>query len=659
MSKKIKRLFSMTLTILMLFTSINIVASAEEGVDWSDVQRYYPFSSWAVDTGIKYKVIFLENNRRETKRYEVANILFNISSLKESKSARKNFSDISDISEAMQSRILSVADAGMAKGYEDGTFKPNNNVTRAEFVTMLNNSGILQENGSNKVVFSDTAGHWAEKSINKVASLGIVTGKGENKFCPEENITPQEIFVILDRLVEQKSISKEKLISIITDTFQSKVYGEKEQYIIETMYSKFDKVQNDIKYTWPYEKYYNPENWQEPATYNDLKYALYFCFVDTTDLTGAPYYEYSLLDRVESHMFDVQGIKDNYETHLQENFNMRNMLYTIKQREYLQTGDTASFEVGFKDVELDSMLNFSNTQEFSAYDKATIANVASKLIKKVCFENNEMYFPMNAPVTKYMLNYTILNLQEKYDMYGDVTRIYNDTTNCGDIVALFGGVGDDFETDESKLPYNYNDYPFIIKGIPKEVYEKPLAVTDEKVGVLTPREGYTKYRNYECRTKETAATYFDTVLNVDYRTINVDEFASKVNGNAWPFGDMAREYAQYVIDNKIILKGKGYIVPGTMHIVEPYTMARVVIQFEIISADKRVNLLYGDANYANKYGERLDVEYTKDKYTITYDTAMGSVPIMGNFSKIYEYRIYPRPIISDYYFDRYDMTEMP
>lgn len=65
----------MALTVLMLFTSINVVVKAEENVDWSDVQRYYPFSSWAVDTGIKYKVIFLENNRRETKRYEVANIL--------------------------------------------------------------------------------------------------------------------------------------------------------------------------------------------------------------------------------------------------------------------------------------------------------------------------------------------------------------------------------------------------------------------------------------------------------------------------------------------------------------------------------------------------------------------------------------------------------
>lgn len=657
--KKIKRLFSMALTVLMLFTSINVVVKAEENVDWSDVQRYYPFSSWAVDIGIKYKVIFLENNRRETKRYEVANILFNISSLKENKSTSKKFSDISDISETLQNRILSVANAGMVQGYEDGTFKPNNNVTRAEFVTMLSNSGILQENGSNKVVFSDTVGHWAEKSINKIASLGIVTGKGENKFCPEENITPQEIFVILDRLVEQKSISKEKLIFTVTDTFQSKVYGEKEQYIIETMYSKFDKVQNDIKYTWPYEKYYNPENWQELATYNDLKYALYFGFVDTADLAGAQYYEYSLLDRVESHMFDVQGIKDNYETHLQENFNIRNMLYAIKQRAYLNTGATASFEVGFKDDQLESMLNFSNIQELSAYDKATMVNIASKTIKKVCFENNEMYFPMDAPVTKYMLNYTILNLQEKYDIYGDVTKIYKDTTNYGNIAALFGGEGDDFETDESKLPYNYNDYPFIIKGIPKEVYERPFAITDEKLGVLTPREGYTEYRNYEYQTKEIAATYFDTILNVDYRTINVDEFASKVNGNAWPFGDMAKEYAQYVIDNKIILKGKGYIVPGTMHIIEPYTMARVVIQFEVISADNRVNLLYGDSEYSSKYGEKLDVKYTKDKYTITYDTAMGSVPIMGNFSQISEYRIYPRPIISDYYYDKYDMTEMP
>ena len=81
-SFKFKRWISALIATFLLLGSVNVVIGADTEVDWSDVERYYPFSSWAVDTGIKYKLIFLENNRRETTRYEVANILFNLSSLK-------------------------------------------------------------------------------------------------------------------------------------------------------------------------------------------------------------------------------------------------------------------------------------------------------------------------------------------------------------------------------------------------------------------------------------------------------------------------------------------------------------------------------------------------------------------------------------------------
>lgn len=60
-------------------------------------------------------------------------------------------------------------DAGIIKGYPDGSFKPDNLVTRAEAVTMLNRmlNGMLKYNTNGKVP-ADTAGHWAEADIAKV-----------------------------------------------------------------------------------------------------------------------------------------------------------------------------------------------------------------------------------------------------------------------------------------------------------------------------------------------------------------------------------------------------------------------------------------------------------------------------------------------------------
>ena len=66
-------------------------------------------------------------------------------------------------------------------------------------------------------------------------------------FYPDDGITPQEILVIMDRMVTANYISSDNLISAITNTFKIKQYNEKEKYIVEIMYSEYDKVQTFMK----------------------------------------------------------------------------------------------------------------------------------------------------------------------------------------------------------------------------------------------------------------------------------------------------------------------------------------------------------------------------------------------------------------------------
>lgn len=78
-------------------------------------------------------------------------------------------------------------------GYVDGTFKPQNNVTRAEFVSILVNALGVKTVGASTYGFTDVASNkWYADAINSAAKLGLIAGKGDKTFSPEATITRQE-----------------------------------------------------------------------------------------------------------------------------------------------------------------------------------------------------------------------------------------------------------------------------------------------------------------------------------------------------------------------------------------------------------------------------------------------------------------------------------
>ena len=50
-----------------------------------------------------------------------------------------------------------------------------------------------------KKEYADTAGHWAEEEMNRVIELGLMDGRTETAFAPNENITRAELVMALDR----------------------------------------------------------------------------------------------------------------------------------------------------------------------------------------------------------------------------------------------------------------------------------------------------------------------------------------------------------------------------------------------------------------------------------------------------------------------------
>ncbi|GFZ75564.1 endo-1,4-beta-xylanase A [Paenibacillus marchantiophytorum] len=93
--------------------------------------------------------------------------------------------------------IQELVKAGVIDGYPDGTFHPDSTLTRSEFVSMIVKAFHLTATGG--AGFSDTGSHWAKEAIAIASALGIVVGYEDGTFGPDDNITREQMAVILAR----------------------------------------------------------------------------------------------------------------------------------------------------------------------------------------------------------------------------------------------------------------------------------------------------------------------------------------------------------------------------------------------------------------------------------------------------------------------------
>lgn len=102
------------------------------------------------------------------------------------------YSDVEEgtyVSEAVT--VLSNLD--ILNGYEDGTFKPEATITRAEMAKIVCETLGYYGMGSDKTPFDDVEPkHWAAGYINTAAGLGIINGYGNGKFGPEDTVTYEQ-----------------------------------------------------------------------------------------------------------------------------------------------------------------------------------------------------------------------------------------------------------------------------------------------------------------------------------------------------------------------------------------------------------------------------------------------------------------------------------
>lgn len=123
-----------------------------------------------------------------------------------SRGAQSTFKDISR--HWAKNYITKAVSLGITSGYSDGTFKPDREITRAEFTRMLNTA--IGNNGTKDPGFSDVnKAEWYYNDVCKGVSAAFISGYDDGSFRPSRTITRQETAVILARIVPADGVKKD------------------------------------------------------------------------------------------------------------------------------------------------------------------------------------------------------------------------------------------------------------------------------------------------------------------------------------------------------------------------------------------------------------------------------------------------------------------
>ncbi|MDD2496081.1 MAG: S-layer homology domain-containing protein, partial [Tissierellia bacterium] len=116
------------------------------------------------------------------------------------------FSDMDELHQWSNRAVSTLYNAGIIMGYPDGTFRPSDPITRAEFATIAAKFDKLDL--SNITKFTDVIGHWAEKYITSSEMKGWIKGYLDNTFKPEQDITRAESMTLINNVLGRAVIEE-------------------------------------------------------------------------------------------------------------------------------------------------------------------------------------------------------------------------------------------------------------------------------------------------------------------------------------------------------------------------------------------------------------------------------------------------------------------
>lgn len=186
-------------------------------------------------------------------RAEVATIFFRLLTDEAREQYTTTAGNFTDVKAGMwcNRAIATLTNMGIIKGYTDGSFQPNKSITRAELATIIARFAKLDVNTK---TFSDINGHWAQKNIELAAGNGWINGYEDGTFRPNKSIIRAETFAMINRVLDRQTES----VSDLLPTSEMNMWGdnlnENAWYYKDvqeaTNYHKCDRVGDSVYEKW-------------------------------------------------------------------------------------------------------------------------------------------------------------------------------------------------------------------------------------------------------------------------------------------------------------------------------------------------------------------------------------------------------------------------
>ena len=105
--------------------------------------------------------------------------------------------------------VSTLSKMGIIKGYEDGSFKPNDPISRAEFAAIA--ARFDPDGDKTSATFADVTSHWAKDEISIAANHGWIKGYEDGSFKPDQKITRAETMTLVNRVLNRLPEAKDDL----------------------------------------------------------------------------------------------------------------------------------------------------------------------------------------------------------------------------------------------------------------------------------------------------------------------------------------------------------------------------------------------------------------------------------------------------------------
>ena len=137
-------------------------------------------------------------------REEVAAIFFRLLKPNYRDSIRSTASVFTDVVAGRWSakHVGTLTNGDILEGYPDGSFRPETPITRAELATIASRFDDLEP--AIGELFTDTSGHWAEKYINSAQAKGWIEGYPDGSFKPDQYITRAELVTLVNNVLQRR-----------------------------------------------------------------------------------------------------------------------------------------------------------------------------------------------------------------------------------------------------------------------------------------------------------------------------------------------------------------------------------------------------------------------------------------------------------------------